>query len=119
MSSEVCTLSPEEFPSDQPRDEFTQLVRQLADPRLIDCLLSGTEFHAMRKPARPESHSNQDVAEIAMSCALKTLSVVQVTIHSLRRHKLDRETGVQIGAIVSLAQHELSTLQSALPGVYR
>src|ERR1700722_15987255 len=40
--------------------EINMLLRELADPRLVDCLLAGSVFVAIRKPENPAPRSGKD-----------------------------------------------------------
>ena len=99
--------------------EVNLLLHELEDPRLVDCLLSGTEFQALRKTSTFGAHSDRDVIEIALSCALKTLNAVQATVQAITCSGFDRENSMQIETTMGHAQHELSMLQFALSEVDR
>ena len=94
--------------------EINMLLRELADPRLVDCLLAGSVFVAIRKPENPAPRSGKDVVDIAMSCAVDTLTAVQAIVEAVRGSGLDRERGLEIEGFVSQAQRKLSLLQVVL-----
>jgi hypothetical protein len=94
--------------------EINMLLRELPDPRLVDCLLAGSAFVAIRKPESHVPRSGADVVDIALSCAMETLTAVQATVEAIRGSCLDRERGVEIEGIICRAQEKLSLLQVAL-----
>jgi len=94
--------------------EINMLLRELADRRMVDCLLAGTEFHALRRPAEAISKPDGDVTELALSSGMLTLSAVRAVCDVLRNRDLDRERAIQIENLILQAQKELSSLQVAL-----
>lgn len=94
--------------------EITMLLRELPDHRLVDCLLSGSPFVAIRKPESPAPRSEADIVDVAFSCAMETLAAVQATVEAIRGSILDRKRGVEIEASICRAQDKLSLLQLAL-----
>jgi hypothetical protein len=90
------------------------LLRELSDGRLVDCLLSGSAFVAVRKPENPAPRSEENIVDIAMSCAVETLAAVQATVEATRGSNLDREHGIEIEGMICRAQGKLSLLQVAL-----
>jgi hypothetical protein len=94
--------------------EINMLLRELADHRLVDCLLSGTAFVAIRKPENSAPRSGEDVVDIALSCAVETLAAVQATVEAIKGSDLDQERCIEIEGFICGAQRKLSLLQVAL-----
>jgi hypothetical protein len=94
--------------------EINMLLRELADSRLVDCLLSGSAFVAIRKPEVRAPRSGEDVVNLALSCAVETLSAVHATVDAIRGADLNREREIEIEQFICRAQRNLSLLQVAL-----
>lgn len=94
--------------------EINMLLRELPDHRLVDCLLDGSPFVAIRKPESAVPQSGDDVVNIAFACAMETLTAVQATVEAIRESVLDRKRGIEIEEIVCRAREKLSLLQVAL-----
>ncbi len=94
--------------------EINMLLRELADPRLVDCLLAGSSFVAIRKPETPAPRPGEDVVNLALSCAADTLTAVQAAVDAIRGSELDRERGIEIEEFICRAHRNLSLLQVAL-----
>jgi len=94
--------------------EINVLIKELADPRLVESLLKGTGFRGLRVTAAGSRRPEREVLDIAMSCALESLNIVRVTMDALKNHDLGRDKSLEIEGIISHAQNELSSLQLAL-----
>jgi hypothetical protein len=94
--------------------EINILLRELADTRLVDCLLAGTDFQVLRRPADPTPESDRDITEIALSSGARTLAAVGATLDGLGQRGLDRERVIHIESMICDAQQELQALKAAL-----
>jgi hypothetical protein len=94
--------------------EINLLLRELPDPRLVDCLLAGSGFAVIRKPESFTPRSGADIMDLALSCAVETLTAVRATVEATKGSCLDRERAIEIEGSVCRAQEKLSVLQVAL-----
>jgi hypothetical protein len=94
--------------------EINILLRELPDTRLVDCLLAGTDFQVLRKPADPSQDSDRDITEIALASGARTLAAVGATLDGLGHRGLDRALVIHIEAMICDAQQQLQALKAAL-----
>jgi hypothetical protein len=94
--------------------EINILLRELPDTRLVDCLLAGTDFQVLRKPADPSQDQDRDITEIALSSGARTLAAIGATLDGLGHRGLDRALVIHIEAMICDAQQQLQALKAAL-----
>ncbi len=96
-------------------DEITQLLREVPDPRLADCVLAHTEFLAVRRPQVRSFDDVRNAVGMAIRSAEETLEALRVINEAAVNSHLDPAIRGKVEGHVTEAQRGLAALQMALP----
>jgi hypothetical protein len=96
-------------------EEITQLLREIPDPRLADCLFADTDFLAVRRPQIRGFEDARNAVDMAMRSVVETMEALRTINEAMADSQLDLGVRSRVEQHVVEAQRGLAALQMALP----